>query len=347
MMRVQRRRLLGLAALLLGGAAWPRVAEISPAVCGYVRNLPATGARFPEWPLPPRGARLLIVAPHCDDEALGCAGLIQTALQRGAEVRIAVMTNGDGFHLAAARAFGKQVAPGSLPPITPAEYLRLARRRQAETLRAMALLGLPESRVDFLGYPDRGLLPMWQSFRKPGRLYTSPYTQTDHAPYERIFRRRAPYCGQAVVDDLGALLRQFRPQWVFAPHPDDSHPDHRSAYAFVVAALGGFDQRVLLGAYLVHAPEWPSPPLLLSALPLTPPSALAGPEHHWQLLPLSRQMRERKGQAVHAYASQTAVMGALLESFVRANELFERRSPRPPSVVDHRLPAPPPKVIQR
>jgi LmbE family N-acetylglucosaminyl deacetylase len=208
----------------------------------------------------------------------------------------------------------------------------------------MALLGLPQSQVEFLGYPDRGLFPMWQTFWEPERPYTSPYTQTDHSPYERGFRRRTPYCGQAVVDDLETLLRQFRPQWVFAPHPDDSHPDHRSAYAFVLTALARLDERAVVGAYLVHAPAWPSPPGLLSALPLTPPSALAGPEHHWQVLPLSRRMRERKRQAVLAYASQTAVMGALLESFVRANELFERHPP-PPFLL--RSSARAPKVIQR
>jgi LmbE family N-acetylglucosaminyl deacetylase len=327
-MRIRRWRLLILAACCCA-VAYPRIAAIWPALRGYTHNLPIPGARLPEWPLPPRGARLLIVAPHCDDEALGCAGLIQAALQRGAQVRVALMTNGDGFHLAAARALRKPVMPGSLPRVSPAEYLRLARMRQNETLHAMALLGVPERQVDFLGYPDRGLFPMWQTFWEPEHPYTSPYTQTDHSPYERAFRRHAPYCGQAVVDDLCTLLRRFRPQWVIAPHPDDSHPDHRSTYACVVTALARLNEPVVLGAYLVHAPEWPSPPGLLSSLPLTPPSTLTGPKHHWRVLPLSRRMRERKRQAVLAYASQTAVMGGLLESFVRANELFERHPPSP------------------
>jgi LmbE family N-acetylglucosaminyl deacetylase len=331
MMRVRRRRLLGLAALLLGAAAYPRVAGVWPALRGYTRNLPAAGARFPEWPLPARGTRILIVGPHGDDETLGCAGLIRMALQRGAQVRVALLTNGDGFHLAAARAFNKPATAPFLPPISPAEYLQLARLRQRETLRAMALLGLPESQVDFLGYPDRGLLPMWETFWEPERPYTSPYTRADHSPYERAFRPHAPYCGRALVEDLCTLLRRFRPQWVFTPHPDDSHPDHKYGYAFVVTALAQVAEgrRVVIGAYLVHSPSWPSPPGLFLPLPLAPPAALRGPGHRWEVLPLSGPVRERKRQAVLAYTSQTAVLGGLLKSFARANELFERDPPSP------------------
>lgn len=330
-MRVPRGRLLAFAVLLLGAVASAHVAGIWPALRGYTRNLPGARARLLEWPLPPRGARILIVAPHCDDETLGCAGLIQVAAQRGAQIRVALLTNGDGFHLAAARAFDKPITRRGLPPVTPEEYVRLARLRQQETLRAMALLGVPESQVDFLGYPDRGLRPMWERFWEPERPYTSPSTRTDHSPYERAFRRHAPYCGRALVKDLCALLRRFRPQWVLAPHPDDSHPDHKYGYAFVVTALAQVPEgrHVVTGAYLVHSPNWPSPPGLFLPLPLAPPATLRGPGHRWEVLPLSGPVRERKRQAVLAYPSQTAVLGGLLKSFARANELFERDPPSP------------------
>ena len=39
--------------------------------------------------------RVLILAPHPDDEAIGCAGVIQQAVSSGAQVRIAYLTNGD------------------------------------------------------------------------------------------------------------------------------------------------------------------------------------------------------------------------------------------------------------
>ncbi len=41
--------------------------------------------------------RVVIVSPHPDDETLGCAGLIQSLLQRGLMPFVLVFTNGDGF----------------------------------------------------------------------------------------------------------------------------------------------------------------------------------------------------------------------------------------------------------
>jgi len=45
--------------------------------------------------LPPLGARLLVLAPHPDDEVLGAAGMIEAAVRRGADVRVVVATDGE------------------------------------------------------------------------------------------------------------------------------------------------------------------------------------------------------------------------------------------------------------
>src|SRR5690349_21163552 len=42
--------------------------------------------RLPAWPEPRPGDRILIVAPHPDDEALAAGGLIQRAMAHGARV---------------------------------------------------------------------------------------------------------------------------------------------------------------------------------------------------------------------------------------------------------------------
>ena len=41
--------------------------------------------------------RLMVFAPHPDDESLGAGGLIQRVLNSGGQVRVVFMTNGDGF----------------------------------------------------------------------------------------------------------------------------------------------------------------------------------------------------------------------------------------------------------
>ncbi|MEI6121822.1 MAG: PIG-L family deacetylase, partial [Opitutae bacterium] len=40
-------------------------------------------------------ARILILAPHPDDECLGTGGLIQQALAKGAKIKVIFITNGD------------------------------------------------------------------------------------------------------------------------------------------------------------------------------------------------------------------------------------------------------------
>ncbi|MDD2752711.1 MAG: PIG-L family deacetylase, partial [Candidatus Omnitrophica bacterium] len=39
--------------------------------------------------------RVLVLAPHPDDEAIGCAGIIQEALAKNANLHVVYLTNGD------------------------------------------------------------------------------------------------------------------------------------------------------------------------------------------------------------------------------------------------------------
>ena len=43
--------------------------------------------------------RILIVAPHPDDEVIGCSGLIQRAISQGKQLYICVLTGGEASHL--------------------------------------------------------------------------------------------------------------------------------------------------------------------------------------------------------------------------------------------------------
>ncbi|MFQ3611471.1 MAG: PIG-L family deacetylase, partial [Fimbriimonadales bacterium] len=52
-------------------------------------------------PTPTANQRLLIIAPHPDDEVLGCGGLIAEAVRQGSAVRVVAITAGDGFSGAA------------------------------------------------------------------------------------------------------------------------------------------------------------------------------------------------------------------------------------------------------
>jgi len=280
-------------------------------------NLRVRSLKLPEEALPSSVSRLLIFAPHCDDETLGCGGIIQKALRAGSAIQITLMTNGDGFSYAARRAF-KEIR------VSPEDYVRLAYERQGETLAALKALGLPGSDVFFLGYPDGGLAALWNDYFSPDRLYTSRFTKHDHAPYKNAFRSQAPYCGSSVLKDVKEVIRRFGPTDIFIPHPNDNHGDHWATYAFVTAALEEIDlaDTLKLHTYLVHRGDWPVPQGLHPQEPLAPPARLAHLDTRWYVLPLSRQEIRVKQKAVCAYQSQMAVIGRFLTSFIRANELF-------------------------
>ena len=53
----------------------------------------------PLMPAPGAQDRVLVVAPHPDDESLCCAGILQRAASRGAAIAIVWITAGDGFEL--------------------------------------------------------------------------------------------------------------------------------------------------------------------------------------------------------------------------------------------------------
>ncbi len=80
----------------------------------------------------------LVLAPHPDDETLGCGGLIATACASGQAVFVLVLTDGTGSH----------------PRSVSYPAAKLAELRQQESRLAAQALGLPADRVAFLGLPD-------------------------------------------------------------------------------------------------------------------------------------------------------------------------------------------------
>lgn len=78
--------------------------------------------------------RCLVLAPHPDDEVLGCGGTIAAKVRAGASVTVAILT--DGRH-------------GGMGGT--AEVCAL---REAEAIRAGAALGLTPNQVVFFGYED-------------------------------------------------------------------------------------------------------------------------------------------------------------------------------------------------
>jgi LmbE family N-acetylglucosaminyl deacetylase len=271
--------------------------------------------------------RLLIVAPHPDDEVLGCGGLMATAAAQGIPVRVVYLTSGDAFTVAAA--LTARTAP------TPDECLQLGRLRMQEVRRGLETLGLPPEDAVFLGYPDRGLLPMTV---RPNRVQESGTTRARAVPYDDTQSPNAPYLAPALIADLRRVIAEFQPTRVFTTHPLDDHEDHAAAAllareAIAQAVHAGEIRPPALYYYLVHFGDWPLPQGMHPDRPLTPPLGLTS--ESWQAFWLDDAALQRKREAIRAHESQYAIMARFLSSFVRRNELF---APAPPPRARYTLP---------
>src|SRR5215470_12522030 len=123
------------------------------------------------------GERLLVVAPHPDDETLSAGGLIQRVLATGGSVRIVLFTAGDGYVEAVVH------ETGSLRP-RPTEYIAYGERRLKEARAAARVLGNGRIRLQVLGFPDGGLEPLLQAHWWRTRPERSQTTKAHDPPYD-------------------------------------------------------------------------------------------------------------------------------------------------------------------
>lgn len=279
--------------------------------------------------------RVLVIAPHPDDETLGAGGAIQLALAGGAEVKVVVVTNGDG----------QAVAPLVLRHqflARSADYIITGEERQVETLAAMKALGLPAGSVVFLGYPDGQLRRLWLNDWTTACPLQARYTKVTYSPYLETFNPLATYCGRDLLDDLQTIILNYEPDLVLLPHPNDEHPDHLTTSNFARMALAlateaDPEYRPEAWGYLVHYGFYPQPRGLHSQNTLLPPSPLSSAGNGWARLDLTPEQVRAKAAAIQAHASQVRLLGSFMPAFARRNEIFAYLRPldiRPLAYVD-------------
>lgn len=161
------------------------------------------------------GARLLVLAPHPDDESLATGGLIQRAYALGADVRVLLLTDGDD------NPWPQRWLERRLV-IDAAARRRWGERRRAEVRHALAGLGVPERALLALGWPDMGVT---------ARLCT------DFA---------------AARDALATRLASCAPTLIAAPTLDDRHPDHSAARVLLELVLADSAAPPPVLGYRVH-----------------------------------------------------------------------------------------------
>ncbi|MEB3100105.1 PIG-L deacetylase family protein [Ferviditalea candida] len=262
------------------------------------------------------GLKTLIIAPHPDDETLGGAGAMLKSAAAGRNVKVLLMTSGDGYKKAAANYFGIS-EPG------PKEFLRLGNLRHQESLRAVRHLGVHDRNdVVFLNYPDGGVNGLWEANWDCTNLHRGLNGGT-HAPYDYSYEKNAPYCGANVVKNLEQILHDFQPTDIIYPDPNDQHHDHWATSAFIKYVLAKNRYAVNEWTYLVHRTDFPKPLVHDGDLPLKPPLVMEDLDAQWYEVAMNAEARKRKLAAVREYATQTKRMDLFLEAFVRKNDLLE------------------------
>ena len=277
----------------------------------------------------PEGLRLMVFAPHPDDETLGAGGLIQRVLSLRGTVQVVFVTNGDGY-VDAVRHEARQRRAST------ADFIEYGKRRHDEALRALRHLGLQSRDAVFLGFPDDGIDDLWAGHWSSRKPYTSPYTRSERPPYIESLSQQVEYDGTDLEYEISRLLRSFAPDWVLMPDPRDRHPDHCTTGVFVLDALRklrhegtpAFRQTQVL-TYLVHYPDYPSSPAWMKEIAGAGVggSATAGrvlAAAHWVNLPLNPPELASKRDAVGEYQSQVQVMNPFLKQFLGGAETFGR-----------------------
>lgn len=233
-------------------------------------TLPQSAAvMLADAPIDLKNKKLLIFAPHCDDEVLGQAGVIERAISQSSEVKVV--------------------------NVTDCNKHRIGPVREQETLSALAVLGVSKG-VQFWDFSE-------------GRE-KSPL-ETDQLKHKMI-----------------SLLSSYNPDYIFVPHPNDTHIDHNwvgKTYLSIDQSLRPKDKSLY---YLIHYNflKYPSPPGLKPDDYLTPPIKLIKVHQVWYKFMLTTQEEDLKEEAVLKHKSQlkvtNPVLNRVLLDFIRKNELF-------------------------
>ncbi len=171
------------------------------------------------------GARLMVLAPHPDDESLAAGGLIQRALARGAPVSVVFITDGENNPWPQ-RALERRIWIGAR------QREAWGARRRDEADAALRTLGAHGVGVHRLDWPDGGVT--WKLLDETATM----------------------------VAALGALFDRERPTVLVLPDLVDRHPDHSAIHVLVemvFQAMPDLVKPACLG-YLLHGRSRPGVP---------------------------------------------------------------------------------------
>jgi LmbE family N-acetylglucosaminyl deacetylase len=289
-----------------------------PALLWLLALLGAVGAgkraqaALPLMRVPAAQDRMLVVAPHPDDESLCCAGILQRARANGAATAVVWITAGDGFALDA------MVVERTLWP-REANMRQLGDATSGRGRRRRRRARVPPAQQYVLGYPDRGVAPLMADYYQ--RSYRSTYTGLDAVAYPQALSPNASYTGSNLERDLQRVIEQFAADAGAGrgtPGPQSRSPCQRRARAPAAGAARPTRPAALLDRARTRTGRRRA--AMQPQLSMAPPALAAA--LHWESLPLTAAEQAHKLAALRDHRSQLQLTESFMLSFVRANELF-------------------------
>jgi LmbE family N-acetylglucosaminyl deacetylase len=256
--------------------------------------------------------RILILAPHPDDEVLGCAGIIQQAQKKNIPFKIVFLTYGDNDQWSF-------LFYRKYPVVMPKAAQSMGLVRHDEAVEAARLLGVAPKNLIFLGYPDFKTLDIWYSHWDDRPPAESMLTHVNAVPYKNAFRPGAPYKADEILSDLKTIINEFKPTKIFLSHPADHNPDHKSLYLFTQVALWDLakDIKATMYPYLIHFKHWPRPAGYYPDKQLIPPQFF-NRKVSWSNLYLTPEEVNMKHKAIEKHHLEFESAAKYLLSFIRS-----------------------------
>lgn len=179
--------------------------------------------------------RLVMVAPHPDDEVLAIGGLLAHWSTLRADVLIVAVTDGEGSHAGSAQ----------WPPV------RLAAERPLESAEAWRRLGFGQPTCERLGLPDGGVRPHRDALiggiaalLRPDDVVFTTWRHDGHPDHEATGRACAVACAQ-----VGSTLVEV-PVWAWHwAEPGDARLPWHRALRLPLDASSAARKRHAVGAF--------------------------------------------------------------------------------------------------
>lgn len=297
-------------------------------LCLFLSTFSAIYAQAPQSFEIQKNERLLVLAPHPDDESLSSAGLAHRILINDGAVRSVVITAGDAYVEAIEKDTGRK-------NLKPTDFLKYGEIRLEESRRAAKILGNGLIHLDLLGFSDGSIYDMLVSHWRT-HPEKSEFTGFSHVPYRIAEDKGVAQDGKVLHDELIKILNETKPTLIVFPDVMENDSDHAGLGMFALLAIHDWlnqknsdhkkEPRLL--TYLIHWQHgWPvgsdsAVPLNLSNSPLFLPDDLPLRGHQRACFNLNVIERNLKHNALAQYNTQQRAMGDFLAAFVRSNECF-------------------------